>query len=82
MYARYSAFKIGSMVEQYSLKKLVHYTGTADDSMSSHVGKKFTTRVRDDRARNCTGAASTILSCDPCASTNNNGAYLQIWPND
>nr|XP_040232637.2 angiopoietin-related protein 1-like [Anopheles coluzzii] len=72
VHARYSSFEIGSEVEQYSLKKLGNYTGTADDLMSSHVGKKFTTKDRNNgttRDGDCEGG----WWMDPCRSTNING---------
>uniref|UniRef100_A0A8W7MTV6 Fibrinogen C-terminal domain-containing protein n=1 Tax=Anopheles arabiensis TaxID=7173 RepID=A0A8W7MTV6_ANOAR len=71
-YARYSAFEIGSEAEQYSLKKLGNYTGTADDLMSSLVSKKFSTKDRNNGATrdgDCEGG----WWMDPCRSTNLNG---------
>uniref|UniRef100_A0A6E8WCK9 Fibrinogen C-terminal domain-containing protein n=1 Tax=Anopheles coluzzii TaxID=1518534 RepID=A0A6E8WCK9_ANOCL len=71
-YARYDEFEIGSEVEQYSLKKLGNYTGTADDLMSSNVGKKFTTKDRNNGATrdgDCEGG----WWMDPCTPTNING---------
>uniref|UniRef100_A0AAG5DFS2 Fibrinogen C-terminal domain-containing protein n=1 Tax=Anopheles atroparvus TaxID=41427 RepID=A0AAG5DFS2_ANOAO len=42
-YALYDGFEIGSDEEQYVLKKLGKYQGTAGDSMSYNWGKKFST---------------------------------------
>ena len=71
VYAWYSSFEIGTEVEQYSLKKLGHYTGTADDLMSSHVGKKFTTKDRNNGATR-DGDCEVGWWMDPCTSTNIN----------
>uniref|UniRef100_A0A453YZA8 Fibrinogen C-terminal domain-containing protein n=1 Tax=Anopheles gambiae TaxID=7165 RepID=A0A453YZA8_ANOGA len=72
VYARYSSFDIGSEAEQYTLKKLGHYTGTADDLMSSLVSKKFTTKDRNNGIKR-DGSCEGGWWMDPCTSTNING---------
>ncbi|XP_050100981.1 angiopoietin-related protein 1-like [Anopheles aquasalis] len=47
-YARYDAFEVGSEDEQFALKELGKYSGTAGDGMSDNRGKKFSTKDRDN----------------------------------
>ncbi|XP_050092827.1 fibrinogen C domain-containing protein 1-like [Anopheles aquasalis] len=47
-YARYNAFQVGSESEQYKLKILEWYSGTAGDGMSRQKGMKFSTIDRDN----------------------------------
>ncbi|XP_050086607.1 fibrinogen-like protein A [Anopheles aquasalis] len=47
-YARYNAFQVGDENEQYILKTLGSYNGTAGDSLVQHKGRMFSTKDRDN----------------------------------
>ncbi|KAM7363115.1 uncharacterized protein ACRADG_000166 [Cochliomyia hominivorax] len=47
-YAKYDIFAIANDTELYKLKRLGEYTGTAGDSLRSHLGMNFTTKDRDN----------------------------------
>lgn len=78
-YARYDKFKLGSEDEQFELKELGRYTGTAEDSMSwYHKGMKFTTKDRDHDTRpdgNCAYDRHGAWWHENCGTSNLNGAY-------
>ncbi|XP_050092486.1 fibrinogen-like protein A [Anopheles aquasalis] len=77
-HACYNGFRIGSESEQYSLKTLGAYSGTAGDSMTgTNKGMKFSTKDREndvsvnDCARNFHGA----WWYNGCTYANLNGVY-------
>ncbi|XP_035772645.1 ficolin-2-like [Anopheles albimanus] len=47
-FARYDAFEIGSETDQYILKELGKYNGTAGDAMCSNKGMQFSTKDQDN----------------------------------
>ncbi|XP_061388390.1 ficolin-2-like [Musca vetustissima] len=47
-YAKYASFKIANEEENYKLIRTGQYTGTAGDSLRSHVGMEFTTKDEDN----------------------------------
>ncbi|XP_052895725.1 angiopoietin-related protein 1-like [Anopheles moucheti] len=48
MYSKFTKFSLGNATEQYILKQIGPYTGNAGDSITRHVGNKFTTYDRDN----------------------------------
>uniref|UniRef100_A0A182JRV8 Fibrinogen C-terminal domain-containing protein n=1 Tax=Anopheles christyi TaxID=43041 RepID=A0A182JRV8_9DIPT len=77
-YARYSEFMIGSEMEEYALKKLGTYTGTAGDSLKIHKSMKFTTKDRDNDVwsrGNCASHLKGAWWCSDDNHSNLNGVY-------
>ncbi|KFB45832.1 AGAP004917-PA-like protein [Anopheles sinensis] len=82
-YALYDDFKIGSEDENYVLKKLGEYSGTAGVSFNYHVGTQFSTYDRDNDERPNQNCAKELQggwwfrSGSDCISCNLNGKYYQ-----
>ncbi|XP_011186660.2 ficolin-1-like [Zeugodacus cucurbitae] len=58
-YAKYSHILIGNEGEDYVLKKLGKYSGSAGDSLSYHLGMKFSSYDRDNDKSNTRNCAQT-----------------------
>ncbi|XP_049548378.1 fibrinogen-like protein A [Anopheles darlingi] len=66
-YARFGLFTIGSEAEQYRLKALGAYSGTAGDALEYHKGMMFSTKDRDN----------DIYDEDCCASRFHGGWWFK-----
>lgn len=78
-YAMYDSFELGSEAENYALKKLGAYRGTAGDSLQYHKGNNFTTADRDsDRSPfNCASDQLGAWWYEFCSESHLNGKYIQ-----
>lgn len=56
-YARYSSFAIGNSANLYGLNSLGSFSGTAEDSLSIHLGMKFSTYDWDNDKLNKSNCA-------------------------
>ncbi|XP_049548145.1 fibrinogen-like protein A [Anopheles darlingi] len=79
-YARYNQFKIGSECEQYSLKTLGTYSGTAGDAITYQKESKFSTKDREnDRLGvKCAQWHRGAWWYYNCTRANLNGPYQQV----
>ncbi|XP_014090593.2 fibrinogen C domain-containing protein 1 [Bactrocera oleae] len=76
-YAKYSQFLIGDESQKYALKKVGNYSGTAIDSLTYHLGRKFSTHDRDNdnSARNCAKVHKGAWWFERCYTSHLNGVY-------
>ncbi|XP_018015756.1 angiopoietin-2 [Hyalella azteca] len=77
--ARYSAFAIGSEAEGYALKLLCEYNCGSGDSLSYHVGQRWSTIDSDSDAwpeQNCAVNHKGAWWYRACDTSNLNGQYL------
>ncbi|XP_052864094.1 fibrinogen-like protein A [Anopheles cruzii] len=79
-FALFAAFEIGSETEQYNLKTLGAYNGTAGDCLSYHKNMKFSTYDRDNDIddRNCAASFEGAWWYRDCYHSNLNGPYKNI----
>ncbi|XP_049548210.1 angiopoietin-related protein 1-like [Anopheles darlingi] len=77
-YALYDAFEIGSESEQYSLKDLGKYNGTAGDTMSYFKKIRFSTKDRDNDEYffSCAHRHEGAWWYYRCTQANLNGPYI------
>ncbi|XP_049548170.1 angiopoietin-related protein 1-like [Anopheles darlingi] len=80
-YARYNAFEIGSEDEQYRLKTLGSYSGTAGDSMTgTNKRMKFSTKDRENdvTVSDCARSFQGGWWYNGCTYANLNGLYMNV----
>ncbi|XP_050093947.1 angiopoietin-related protein 1-like [Anopheles aquasalis] len=78
--ARYDAFEIGSEKEQYALKDLGKYNGTAGDHMTWNRGMMFTTKDRENDRHpglQCAHYHGGAWWYNRCTYVNLNGRYMK-----
>ncbi|XP_050072955.1 microfibril-associated glycoprotein 4-like [Anopheles maculipalpis] len=78
VYAHYTVFGIGTVMEQYAIKVIGKYSGTAGDSLTFHVGAKFTTFDQDNDTHelNCATLYNGGWWFKNCYSCFLNGEYV------
>ncbi|XP_055600843.1 fibrinogen-like protein 1 [Uranotaenia lowii] len=80
--AKFDDFRLADKAEQYALKSLGQYNGTAGNSLSAHLGQKFTTFDMDNDQRNgenCAVERKGAWWYDGkmfCGDSNLNGRYV------
>lgn len=77
-YAEYTDFKVGAACEKYKLLSIGTYCGNAGDSLTYHVGWKFSTFDQDNDAwsNSCAVTYKGAWWHNVCHYSNLNGAYL------
>ncbi|XP_049548142.1 fibrinogen-like protein A [Anopheles darlingi] len=77
-YARYDTFEIGSESDQYDLKHIGNYSGTAGEKMSHNKGSKFSTKDRDNDefGGQCARLYEGAWWHFSCTAVNLNGRYI------
>ncbi|XP_055600769.1 ficolin-2-like [Uranotaenia lowii] len=77
--AKYDDFRVADEAEKYTLESLGQYSGTAGDSLSYSLGKKFSTLDADNDSfgtTNCAVAKTGAWWYGSCSESNLNGQYL------
>ncbi|XP_068151409.1 fibrinogen-like protein 1 [Drosophila tropicalis] len=77
-YARYDNLVVAGEKDNYRLKSLGKYTGTAGDSLTDHVGHMFTTKDKDNDVSsdsNCAAEEAGGWWYEDCAYSRLNGKY-------
>uniref|UniRef100_A0A6P7G800 Microfibril-associated glycoprotein 4-like isoform X1 n=1 Tax=Diabrotica virgifera virgifera TaxID=50390 RepID=A0A6P7G800_DIAVI len=80
-YAQYTSFVIGPEKDGYILKELRGYSGDAGDSLTSHVGSKFSTLDVDLDKRSeysCAQKYGAAWWYNKCFDSNLNGKFMNI----
>ncbi len=81
-YVRYSSFAIGDSSTKYTLLGVGSYSGPARDSLSYHIGQKFSTKDQDNDSdgKNCAEFYYGAWWYKSCYNSNLNGPYRQPRP--
>ncbi|XP_050087793.1 ficolin-2-like [Anopheles aquasalis] len=76
--ARYDASEIGSESDQYHVKAIGKYNGTALSEMYNYKGRKFSTKDRDNdkSSRHCAREHEGAWWHRACTNVNLNGRYM------
>uniref|UniRef100_A0A6P7GKW6 Ficolin-1-like n=1 Tax=Diabrotica virgifera virgifera TaxID=50390 RepID=A0A6P7GKW6_DIAVI len=80
-YALYNSFAIGSELEDYYLNTLKGYSGDAGDSLTYHLGQKFTTKDLDldQYSGNCAELELGAWWYNACYQSNLNGKFRNMF---
>ncbi|XP_061387115.1 ficolin-1-like [Musca vetustissima] len=77
-YALYDSFQIGNETENYEIKLLGKYNGTAGDCLSYHRGKQFSTYDKDNNdGTNCAAVFKGGWWYHKCYESHLTGPYKQ-----